>query len=67
MIRCMIVRIDEEMFVGNYLTSTVGNEIPGMQIRRQKDGLFEKYCTEFEAAWKCGRELSDQEKARLAR
>jgi hypothetical protein len=66
-IYCMIIRIDEQMFLCNYLSSIVGNETPGMQIRKQRSaGLFAKYAREFKEAWKNGRPLDEAERARIS-
>ena len=57
-IYCMIIRIDDWMVVGNYLSGVQGNDTPGMIIRKAgDDSLFATYSAEFESAWINGSEF----------
>jgi len=48
----MVIRLDDQMFVCNYFSSMVGDDTPGMQLRKLRDYcLFEKYSREFESVW----------------
>lgn len=54
-IYCMVVRMDERMYVCNYFSALIGNETPAMHICKKDDGcLFDKYSYEFGVAYSKG-------------
>ena len=49
---CSIIRVDDEFFVCNYLSSTPSNDSPFFKIEKGSCSWFPKYEFEFESVWK---------------
>jgi hypothetical protein len=56
-----LIRADEQMLIGLYLSGTGGGESPTMQLRGRKSVYFAKYAEQFNIMWKRGKPLDDND------
>ena len=54
-----MIRADDRMLVGMYLSGKSGTPSPTLQLRGAESCYFQKYAEQFETLWKRGRLLSD--------